>query len=69
MKKTKDTLRPGGSHDEARQRAILALTSLSVAADQELDPASADLVQVLIGVGLERLDVIVPASDPSQLVH
>ena len=68
MKKTKDTLRPGGSHDEARQRATLALTSLSVAVDRELDQASADLVQCLIGVGLEKLGIILPSST-SKLVH
>ena len=59
MKKTKDT-RPHECEDEAaRERLIASLTALSVTADRELDPASADLVQILIGLGLRELGVTV----------
>ena len=53
---------------DLRKRAVHALVALSVSVDEKLDPHEADLVNVLIGLGLAKLGVKLPI-DPSAQVH
>ena len=67
--KLHEAVRRFNEDDALRQRAVRALVALSAAADEQLDdPKMADLVHVLIGLGLAKLGVKLPI-DPSEQVH